>query len=272
MSNCGCGSIQHVMTGGIKFGGNTVITFDQREGGIEFGGSAVVINPDDIFDGFLMYCPLNESEAPYKDYSRLGRDAASTASPESSEGVFCLPSAHYTMERGVGQLVQFDQDDHVGTLSFSCWINLDDTYREKGIFSRGWRNNGNECVFAISTSWLNHLVATIATDAGSFAVYSDKILETGRWYHIGAVYDGGALQLFINGVENNGVIVHGLPFRQNNEGYIGSRDRGAYLTGNIQEVRLSAEVRDADWFLLEKLSYCGSLVITGGEETAATAV
>ena len=272
MSSCGCGSIYHIGSGGYKFGGSAVIAWDIREGGISFGGAAGVINPADVYDGYLLACPLNEPEAPYHDYSRTQRDCVSDSSPESSDGVFCLPSLHYTRENGIGQLVSFAKDDHQGNLSFSCWINLDDNYREKAIFTRGYRSNGNECVFSVSTSFINHLVCSIVTDAGSFAVYSDKTLETGRWYHVAAVYDGISIQLFVNGVSNNSLAVTGIPFRMNNDGWIGSRDKGAYLTGNIQEVRLSSEVRDEDWFAMERANYCGSLVVTGGEETVVTAV
>lgn len=272
MSNCGCGSIQHVSSGGFKFGGSAVIVWDQREGGIVFGGSATVQNPNDVFDGYLLACPLNEPEAPYHDYSRTERDLVSESSPESSEGVYCLPSLHFTRENGVGQLVSFVKDDHQGSLSFSCWINLEDTFREKGIFSRGYRNNGNETTFSVSTSFINHLVCSVVTDSGSFAVYSSKTLETGRWYHIAAVYSLDRIQLFVNGIADNQIAVTGIPFRQNNDGFVGSRDRGAYLTGNIQEVRLSSEVKDSAWFKAERKNYCGGLVVTGGEESVVTAV
>ena len=269
---CGCGSIQHLMSGGFKFGGAATIVVDIIEGGIAFGGSASVFNPDDIFDGYLLACPLNELEAPYHDYSRTERDLVSDESPESSDGVFCLPSLHFTREDGIGQLVSFETDDHQGNLSFSCWIQLEDSFREKAIFTRGYRNNGNECVFSVHTSFINHLVCSIVTDAGNFSVYSDKTMEIGRWYHVATVFNGVSIQLFVNGVSDNSLAVTGIPFRMNNEGFVGSRDRGAYHTGNIQEVRLSSEVRDSDWFFHERKNYCGSLVVVGGEDTVVTAV
>lgn len=269
---CGCGSLSEKMNGGMKLGGSAVVEFVRLfDGGMVLGGSATVNNPNDVFDGYLLACPLNEPEAPYHDYSRTERDLVSASSPESAEGVFCLPSLHFTRENGIGQLVSFAKDDHQGSLSFSCWIMLDDNFREKALFSRGNRANGNEAVFSVSTSFINHLVAKIETDKGEFAVYSDKTLETGRWYHVAAVFDGDSLQLFINGVATNGIIVHGIPFRMNNDGYVGSKDRGAYLTGNIQEVRLSSEVLDSNWFKTERKNYCGGLVVVGGEESVVTA-
>ena len=268
MSNCNCGSIQQIGDGGLKFGGAGTVLFDiNSQGGLLFGGKGTVTT-NDIYDSYLLALPLIELESPYIDLSSQHRNAASIGIPTNpSDGVFCSISQEFLITNGVGSLLQLPPDNTATTYSFSAWILIEGNFKQKTIYSSGNNFNGFDCVFSVETSYINHLVATIKTDTESVAVYSATVLETDRWYHIAVTYDKSALTLFINGIKNNTVAVTGLPLPASNNCYVGSKDKASFWTGNLQEIRITSEVKDSDWFTAERKNFCGQLVSMGGEQT-----
>src|SRR5438445_585422 len=74
--------------------------------------------------------------------------------------------------------------------------------------------------------------------------YSKTVRQLNTWYHVAGVYDAAArtLNIYVNGVLDNGVLVGTVPASQANAANervtVGRRTGGFYFQGSIDEVRL----------------------------------
>src|SRR5205807_64489 len=74
--------------------------------------------------------------------------------------------------------------------------------------------------------------------------YSKTVRQLNTWYHVAGVYDAAArtLNIYVNGVLDNGVLVGTVPASQANAANervtVGRRTGGFYFQGTIDEVRL----------------------------------
>jgi hypothetical protein len=86
--------------------------------------------------------------------------------------------------------------------------------------------------------------------------YSTTVRSLNVWYHVAGVYNATArtLDIYVNGVQDNGVLIGTIPASQINSSVgvnIGRRTGGFYFNGVIDEVRiynraLSAQEIQAD--------------------------
>ena len=90
----------------------------------------------------------------------------------------------------------------------------------------------------------------IAISSGTSRVqrYSRTVYSLGTWYHVAGVYDAAArtLDIYVNGVLDNGVLTGSIPAAQLNAGVnaqIGRRSGGFYFGGIIDEVRVDAQAQ-----------------------------
>ncbi len=88
----------------------------------------------------------------------------------------------------------------------SAWVNLRKTTQYGGIvgaiqdnggFEKGWQLGYSDDVFTFA------LATTGADDGDGLMTYlrGTTAIEPGRWYHVAATYDGSAMRLFVNGVQ-----------------------------------------------------------------------
>ena len=104
-------------------------------------------------------------------------------------------------------------------------------------------------------------------------------LEVGQWAHVAMSLsdaDPGSPNVYVGGVPANVSILvpgQGMPLSDVNVGVsiAGSAyDPGVFFDGRLDELRISSEVRTADWLRAEYLSMTGGLVTVGAQETAPT--
>lgn len=257
--NCGCGSIQETTNIGINLGFTCEVEVTSINLGVSIGGSFPVTTSR-VWDGFVQVCPMNEIEGNFEDISGNDLDLISVVPSVPDEGVYCLNSQYFEEVNQKGPLLKSDPDSINGPFSFSCWIYIPYRFKPRTIYSRG------DC-FAIKTSFLNHLISEFKTAERTIEVFSNRVLEENRWYHIATEYTGSECNLYINGTFAGTDSVSGvLPTTLGNQ--CGSKISGSYFTGNIQEVRLSAFVPGVSWFENEHKNYCGTLVSVEDEESA----
>jgi hypothetical protein len=101
-----------------------------------------------------------------------------------------FPSSTSMVSVGNTELLNFRDG-----LSFTGWIYIDSFYdRESYIISHGNWNNRWKISFG------NHILRfTINGEAGIKDLDMESPLETGRWYHIAAIFDGSFCQLYLDG-------------------------------------------------------------------------
>ena len=136
-------------------------------------------------------------------------------------------------------VVQADESDELNPeyfLTLECWVNLNE---------------------AASVSHRPHLVTkfqsyAIAVDTNEFAtifintgewweVQSTTLISPDNWYHLAATYDGVNLRIFVNGVQENAIVVNDT-LNQNMEniriGALNPTPNNTNTNGSIEEVRI----------------------------------
>jgi hypothetical protein len=104
---------------------------------------------------------------------------------------------------------------------------------------------------------------TAATDSVEGAALP---LEDGRWYHLAGTYDGAALRLYVNGVQQGERPLTGAPAHDDAGLFVGADSAGtAGFAGQVDEVRLSSVVRPPSAFNLQLPPVsAGASLIPGG--------
>ncbi len=80
-------------------------------------------------------------------------------------------------------------------------------------------------------------------------------LTVGQWQHVAATYDGSYIRLFVNGVLTGSTPKTGNLQATSRNARIGGRDTsplGEYFNGALDEVRISAVARSANWIQAER--------------------
>jgi hypothetical protein len=74
--------------------------------------------------------------------------------------------------------------------------------------------------------------------------------QTGRWYYLVVVYDGGQARFYVDGVQLDAVDSTLLPLTADNERlYLGGWEE-SFLKGALDEVTIARVVRSAHWVAL----------------------
>jgi len=173
--------------------------------------------------------------------------------PVVAGGVDCYVSQFF----GGSSMIRIPADDHSGPFSVSLWFRSDHTEPQPRIlFSRGHDTDNNRSVFFLGHNAFSELWAgALKEDGELIEVYGNRPLQTQRWYHLGATFDGSTLAVFVNGALECSVNCPSIE-PPNNSGALGSLSYGAFALGRIQEVRLFGDVRSADWFTTERRNFC----------------
>jgi biopolymer transport protein ExbB len=132
----------------------------------------------------------------------------------------------------------------------------------------GWRNvlskwqdgadapqPNNSYYVGMDTFGAGHRLKFALEDAsGQTFVYGTTVLAVDTWYHVAAVYDGQAMQVFLNGTSDAAAVPRSTGARDgtaelNVGGKAANRDYGHH--GALDEVRISNVARSAAWLRTE---------------------
>jgi predicted phosphodiesterase len=138
-------------------------------------------------------------------------------------------------------------------MTVMAWVNLNDIDQEWGGIFGAFQDNGNSeqgWVLGYNDGrFMFGLASQGANDGDGNMTYlrAKDSIETGRWYHVVATYDGQLLRLFINGKLANeskaqsGDILYPTKAQYVVGGYI-DQDEKFLLNGAIREVKLYSRV------------------------------
>ncbi|MDB5104794.1 MAG: flagellar motor protein MotA [Fibrobacteres bacterium] len=257
------GNPSAVMTGAVK----------ARQGTADvYLGADNAVSSRFVFDtayGFSAVWHLDEdvpgvgTKKAHRDASPAGNHGDDSAQDPSGAGV-------------VGRAQQFDAGtDYIsvansptlqleGPMSFSAWIKADafsgigagaTSSQVNPIVRKGEANN-NPYQFCVAGGSLTLPLDT--SDQGG--VRSAQPLETGKWTHVGGVWDGTRVQLYVNGALSADQAPTGtVTFEKDTRPiYIGGRPIKAgdaasldLFDGQIDEIQVSHTARSKEWFRLE---------------------
>ncbi len=131
-----------------------------------------------------------------------------------------------------------------GSMTVSAWVRATATPGDDGqIVAKS--NNANGWQLKTSPDTGPQTFAVSITGSGSVRTqrYSTTVRQLDTWYHVAGVYNAAArtLDIYVNGVLDNGVLVGAVPGTQTNANVnvnVGRRSGGFYFAGTIDDVRI----------------------------------
>jgi hypothetical protein len=105
-----------------------------------------------------------------------------------------------------------------GSMTLSAWINIDANPLDDGAIVAKLGNAGWQLKTSPDTGVRTAAIQISSNGSDSIQRYSATVLTAGNWYHVAGVYDAAArtLDIYVNGVLDNGVISSPVPAAQFN--------------------------------------------------------
>jgi hypothetical protein len=130
-----------------------------------------------------------------------------------------------------------------GSMTWDAWIFATANPGDDGQIISKSNGSGWQVKTSPDTGLHTFGVAVSANGGSITQRYSTTVRELNTWYHVAGVYNAAArtLDIFVNGVLDNGVLVGTVPASQFNAAVnvnIGRRSGGFHFQGIIDEVRL----------------------------------
>lgn len=131
-----------------------------------------------------------------------------------------------------------------GSMTWSAWVNAAANPPDDGqIVAKSDNTSGWQFKTSPDTGPHTFGVAISATTTAHTQRYSTTVRSLNTWYHVAGVYNASAqtLDIYVNGVLNNGTLLGTVPTSQLNSSVnanIGRRTGGFYFNGIIDEVRI----------------------------------
>lgn len=234
----------------------------QAGGGVG-GGQCIVSNSLEVWDCFETVLHLQETgngtSGEYKDstshaHNGTGGGGNSVMTPIIDSGVFCLNSQQCLGKQYIS-VVEDAINPTVG-MTVSLWGAITSWYTPRTFYSRG--------SFTLEYTYWNQVKATITTlptlsTSATYSVTGATQLTQGKFYHLAAVWTPGVgLAVYVNGVQDGIKTVADTYSAPLTESLVASEDGGAFVVGNVQEVRLSGVARSAAWLLAEYNNVCAT--------------
>lgn len=203
-----------------------------------------------VFDGNAVKGTAVADRAGKLDGTITGKPkllAEPTAAVEFADG-----NAHVTVRKGVTPYAPYLPKE---AFSVVAWVRIDDSTEWGGIFGCFQDNRPKQAGFCLGydKSVFQFSLATAATGKMTYLKGKTKY-EIGRWYHVAATYDGKAMRLFVNGVEDGNSTAQSGPvlYAESAPLVIGryqDADEDYPFQGAIREVLWTADAVPADKLL-----------------------
>jgi hypothetical protein len=244
---CACNQYTHLADGGAVGGGTAAVIHDYISGGAVCGGSVQCV-ASGVYDGFIFCYPLDEDNG-YYGYRDVVNSLNSDGGYDLATDTFRCVTATVLDD----DFIELPLDNYSGAFTLSMFIRIDDMARRRVLFNRG-------DTFLLGYSHINQIMATIVSDSIEYTAYSVAMLDPDRWYHVGCVWTGTELQIYINGVLDGTADVTAM------DTPMVSNLIGRYAVGNcraaLQEVRMVAGAKRQSYLAAEWRNACGGIVIS----------
>jgi len=261
---CSCFSIDIDGTGGAIAGGVAdVVGPELITGGCIAGGCGADIDiVDRPYDGLEAIYPLNESGSgvadEFKDRTThllhgQGGDGTATQVPTQDDGIFCQCSQLMAGR----QFIKFAEDSIPITqdCALSGWAKITSFGKERSLFTRGVAT----AAFSLQHNFFNGVQAIVNTDVAEYQGFGETIPTLEKWTHFSASLDGGNLNVFLDGVlEESLPVVESSTVSYQGGNYAGKYESAGFPVGNLQELRVFPDKRDANWFKAERDNFCSA--------------
>jgi len=283
-NGCGCIHILLYGSGGAQLNGSATIQqvperhWIEPSGGVAIAGKSPVYIPGEDFGTNMSIWPLQEVASGFaNEYEDIINDLHGTGKgtvPDRISGPFCL----YAQDFKGDSYIQLPDDNVSRDFAVSFWVNRQDFYKQRALFSRG--HGKNTWVFLLSYSVMGHLLArfnmTDGTDFTSHTAYSVDTLDQDRWYHVAAQWERatGTAEIYINGNLNNSDDSTYEPpnyelVETTNTGAIAGFQSAGSPDAYMLDVRLHPVIRTAEYWKAEYDNYCdGSFYSVSNQQTS----
>ena len=118
------------------------------------------------------------------------------------------------------------------------------------------------------------MIQVSRNDGGSVAAPikgAIPVPATGSWFHFAWVFNGTSDTLYINGVAGSTTPSHSSTTTGNGNNYIGTRvPSGNPFDGRLDEMRVAATARSANWISAQYASMNGTFSTLGNEQVVVT--
>lgn len=233
--------------------------------------------------GFSTVLTLSTVAVVYGPVSALGfhEGGGTTTADESGNGNNgTLQLAAWTSSGKFGRAISFNGVNSyvdlgnpmalqiTGSMALSAWVfptlhpSGDAQIVAKSTSSSGWQ------LKTTSDTGVRTFGVSISSGSTRVQRYSTTVVATGTWYHVAGVYNATArtLDIYVNGVLDNGVLSGTVPGSQTNAGVaasIGRRSTASYFSGLIDEVRLYAQAQTPAQVQADMATAIGGVPETG---------
>jgi hypothetical protein len=168
-----------------------------------------------------------------------------TTAGKYSGGLSFNGSANY-VDLGTRAVLQ-----STGSMSWSAWVYATGNPPDDGQivalsdYSAGWQFKTTP-----DTGVRTFGIAISPSGAGHTQRYSKTVMALNTWYHVAAVYNATAkaLDIYVNGTLDNGVLIGSIPAAQvvpNISATLGKREGGFFFKGTIDNVRIYSKALSA---------------------------
>ena len=224
-------------------------------------------------DNLVLYLSMDEGAvAQVKDGSGNGNDGVVIGNPEWVEGKF---GTAIELD-GVDDVIEVEDSDSLNPkeITITLWVKLGvvPAPAYNGIISK-WAPSWSGYLIQ---AYVDHPIAPLIANGSTFAAIRGlKGIKQDIWYHVGVVWDGKTLSMYIDGAEPDydvGASDHEMPGEMvvpEINLLIGKRHDGAFFKGSIDEVMIFNEalsLEDIKSIMKQGLSVenTGKLIATWG--------
>lgn len=202
----------------------------------------------------------------YRDSTAAHRDGAPSDSLLDVTG----PSGRAFYFNGVGDYIELPDEsayDFGDQLSASLWFRVESfTYAWQALLTKGDRS------WRLARSQINdHLSFGTTDNDGSHTNHNgSQSVDDDSWHHALITYDGTRAEIYVDGVLDVSNGYSESISNTNSRVLIGENSQmtGRWFHGSLDEVRIAATPRSADWALVEYLTVADDTFISVGPEEA----
>ena len=218
-------------------------------------GSVNQQNPKGVWDtDYVMVQHLNETSGIHYDSTIYGNDGINQG---SNQDIFGKIDGANSFD-GINDYIDCGNKNSLNinnALTLEAWVKRtgDGTGVFPSIISRANPTTGNYNRYQLRYKPADNVAQFFLGDSTSYVIVnSNNDLTLGVWTHLVATWDGSSMKLFVNGVQQTSTgIFTSSPSFTSEVLELGRYTSLSYLSGDIDEIRISNVKRSACWITTE---------------------